>query len=333
MEKLSGTDLLSYLKDKILKYVDFSENSYMVKDPFGVSIGGSGLMATPMDIMKVLYIIKNKGTVTCCDGIVRELISADLLELATSNLSDTLMTGPLPSESQGYGMQIWQNEKGGFVLYGMGGQLAIYIPDKDLYVVTTADTQGMQGGNQVIYDAIYELLLPQISDIPVTDGRHKELEEYCKDLHIEAPRLPAYYAPVTPEVTPGCYKYQLSGENSLFSELTLNLNESGKSSIIFTEKDSDTKREIHFGIGSMQGGEFADYNTPYTAGAVFTRSNVLYIRVHLIGESVGSLRFQLYFEEKELTVFMRKIEETYFGEFDGHLYGKLICQEPLQPLS
>ena len=71
-------------------------------------------------------------------------------------------------------------------------------------------------------------------------------------------------------------------------------------------------------------GEFKGYNNPYTAGAVFTRSNVLYIRAHLIGESVGSLRFQLYFEEKELTVFMRKIEETYFTEFDGHLYGRLI---------
>ncbi|WP_026516329.1 serine hydrolase domain-containing protein [Butyrivibrio sp. MC2021] len=324
VEKLSGTDLLSYLKDRILKYVDFSENSYMVKDPFGVSIGGSGLMATPMDIMKVLYILENKGTIKCSDGTVRELLRADLVSLATSNLSDTIMTGPLPSESQGYGMQIWQNEKGGFVLYGMGGQLAIHVPDKNLSVVTTADTQGMQGGNQIIYDAFYELLLPQITDEPVKENGNDKLEDYCQNLQIEAPSLPAHYQSVTPDIAPGCYKYQLSGEKSLFSELTLNLNESGESALILKEKDSDTKHEIRFGIGSMCQGEFADYNTPYTAGAVFTRSNVLYIRVHLIGESVGSLRFQLYFEEKELTVFMRKIEETYFGEFDGHLYGKLI---------
>ena len=324
VEKLSGTDLLSYLKDRVLKYVDFSENSYMVKDPFGVSIGGSGLMATPMDIMKVLYILENKGTIKCSDGIVRELIRADLVTLATSNLSDTIMTGPLPSESQGYGMQIWQNEKGGFVLYGMGGQLAIHVPDKNLSVVTTADTQGMQGGNQIIYDAIYDLLLPAIEDAPVEANSYDELEEYCRNLQIEAPELPACYQSITPGIAPGCYKYELSGEKSLFSELTLNLKESGESALILKEKDSDTKHEIRFGVGCMCRGEFKGYNNPYTAGAVFTRSNVLYIRVHLIGESVGSLRFQLYFEEKELTVFMRKIEETYFTEFDGHLYGRLI---------
>jgi CubicO group peptidase (beta-lactamase class C family) len=157
-EKLSGGDMLDYLKDRLLKHVDFSANSYLVKDPFGVSIGGSGLMATPMDILKVLYILDKEGTIRCSDGQVRTLLSKELIEEATSNISDTLMTGPLPSESQGYGMQIWRNEMGGFVLYGMGGQLAISIPSEDILVMTTADTQGMQGGNQVIYDAIYRNL-------------------------------------------------------------------------------------------------------------------------------------------------------------------------------
>jgi hypothetical protein len=64
-------------------------------------------------------------------------------------------------------------------------------------------------------------------------------------------------------------------------------------------------------------------DTHYDAGAIWLRENVLYIRVHLIDECVGSLRFELYFGEDDVTVFMRKIEETYFKEFDGHLYGKL----------
>ena len=65
VEKLSGMDLLSYLKDRAFKHLDFSENSYMIKDPFGVSMGGSGLMATPMDILKVMYLLDKKGTVIC----------------------------------------------------------------------------------------------------------------------------------------------------------------------------------------------------------------------------------------------------------------------------
>lgn len=38
-------------------------------------------------------------------------------------------------------------------IFGMGGQLAIYYPDKDVILITTADTQGRQGGVQLIYDA------------------------------------------------------------------------------------------------------------------------------------------------------------------------------------
>ncbi|WP_022778144.1 serine hydrolase domain-containing protein [Butyrivibrio sp. AE3009] len=324
VEKLTGTDLLSFLKEKMLKFVDFSDNSYMVKDPFGVSIGGSGLMATPMDVLKVLYILDKKGTITCSDGKVRTLISPALIEKATSNLSDTLMTGPLPSESMGYGMQIWQNEKGGFVLYGMGGQLGISIPDKNLLIMTTADTQGMQGGNQLIYDAIYEELLPNIQDTPIESGACPELEEYKKNLAIGLPRLPISNTAVTGREYYGQRKYELLGEGSIFAELLLDIKTTGESRMTLTEKDSDTKHIISFGLDRMCTGTFSRYNTDYTAGALFTRDNVLCIRVHLIGECVGSLRFQLYFEDGEITVFMRKIEETYFGEYNGHLYGKLI---------
>ena len=141
VEKLSGTDMLSYMKERMLKYVDFSADSYMVKDPFGVSIGGSGLMATPMDVLKFLYILSKKGRIVCNDGEERSLLPEEFVKEATSNISDTFVTGPVPSEMQGYGMQIWQNEKGGFVLYGMGGQLGISLPSKNMLVMTTADTQ------------------------------------------------------------------------------------------------------------------------------------------------------------------------------------------------
>ena len=36
------------------------------------------------------------------------------------------------------------------------------MPDYELICVTTADTQTVQGGNQQIYDALYEELLPYV---------------------------------------------------------------------------------------------------------------------------------------------------------------------------
>ena len=342
-EKLSGKELLTYLKDTALKYVDFSKDSYMIKDPFGVSMGGSGLMATPMDILKVLYILEHKGTVICSDGKERSLFPEEFIISATSNLSDNYMTGPVPSECQGYGMQIWQNEKGGFVLYGMGGQLAISIPSHKLLVMTTADTQGIQGGNQVIYDAIYNNLVKENASeegAPLTAADYEDLCAYADTLSIEPPRLPDSYncegsfcdpamipdfiIGMQPEASkvPITLKYQLSVNPQGFENLLLELDEKGRCSISFEAKKS--RRTFYFGIQRMYEGIIPIFNNPYTSGAMWSRNNVLYIRVHLTGESVGSLHFQLFFEEGEVTLFMKKIEETYFKEYEGHLYGTLI---------
>ena len=48
---------------------------------------------------------------------------------------------------------------------------------------------------------------------------------------------------------------------------------------------------------------------------------MLYIRVHLLDTSVGSIHIQAVFGESDVTIFLRKQEETLFGEFSGHLYG------------
>ena len=54
----------------------------------------------------------------------------------------------------GYGYQIWMTTLQWLCIFGMGGQLAVYYPDKDVILVTTADAQGRQGGVQLIYDNI-----------------------------------------------------------------------------------------------------------------------------------------------------------------------------------
>ena len=333
-EKLSGMPMLDYLKLKAFDYLDFSKDSYMVKDPFGVSMGGSGLMATPMDFLKILYLVHKGGTVTCNDGIKRSLLPKEFIEEATSNISDTLPTAPLPSEAGGYGMQIWQNEKGGFVLYGMGGQLGISLPSENMLIVTTADTQGIAGGNQVIYDALYENLL---GAGPVSqDGKraYDELLVYSESLRIAPPRLPENYChTLTDSVSSNDRSsfgriYKLDDNPQGFESLEIDINTNKPSSLIFRYTDKnrasslpENALKLDFGINDMAEGLFPVYNCNYTAGGVWLRRNILYIRFHLIGESVGSVRFELYFGDDDLTVFMKKVEETYFKEFDGHLYG------------
>ena len=345
VEKLSGMELLEYLKDRAFKHLDFSKDSYMIKDPFGVSMGGSGLMATPMDILKVLYLLDKKGTVICSDGQVRALLDPSFVLSATGNLSDTVMTAPILGESQGYGMQIWQNEKGGFLFYGMGGQLGI---SEKMLIFTTADTQGMQGANQIIYDSIYEILLPNIRDHSISNDdssnetSYNDLMEAAEKLSIAPPKLPKCrrnetivsfiekkksHDDSTNDVTD--LEYTLTENRQGFKTLQINFSAEGPSTLSLTRDCDNCSGEktdpstINFGVNKMCDGDFPEHNTRYVAGAVWLRENVLFIKVHLVGECVGSIRFELYFEDSEVTVYMHKIEETYFKEFEGHLYGVL----------
>ncbi len=311
-EKLTGQNMLDYIKEK-LHILGFSEESYMIKDPFGVSMGGSGLVALPIDMMKFGYFIAHRGLV-----LGRQLLSPSYIDMAVSPLTASCVTAPLPSEAQGYGLQFWRNERNGFTCYGMGGQLIIFLPDYELICVTTADTQSIQGGNQQIYDALYEELLPHIQEQTHTPDETakndlgkalsslalKPLESSLpKNLHAGSGRM-----------------YYVQNEASDFQSFSVLLTENA-GTLSFTYKN--TPCSISFGIGCMQTGAFPIYNLWYAASGAWLFDGTLLIRAHIIDAYVGVVQFQLSFQDDSLTIFMTKKEESLFHEFNGHLYCKM----------
>lgn len=160
VEKITGMELLDYLRIKFLDKIGFSKSAYCLKDPFGVSIGGSGLMATPLDVAKVANLVMNKGME---NG--EQLINPELVTLAVSNLSPTDMHCKHTDEQQGYGMQFWRTRNNGFMLYGLGGQMAICLPDKDFIFVVTADAGEYKDGTQMIRDIFWNEIYNSIDKI------------------------------------------------------------------------------------------------------------------------------------------------------------------------
>ncbi len=350
VEKLSGMDMLSYIKMKLAP-LDLSDASYMIKDPFGVSLGGSGLVATPMDILKFGYLIYKGGTLSPSDlgsdnnGNYLQLIPSDYIARATANLTPTKVTAPLPSEACGYGYQFWQNEKGGYVCYGMGGQFIIFLPEYDMICVTTADTQGMAGGNQLIYDALYEEILAPLKQTSAGDAlpavtmqgtisAQRELEDLTEKLTL--PALDGIYSSPFASCVSG-KKYTLLEKKNDFSEISVEFadttsahqHSAGSTSstysygrLNFTLHDQECS--LDFGFGSLKCGIFPIYNMKYAASAEWLSEDTLYIKVQIIDSYVGSVHFELTFGENDVTVFLKKVEESLFSEFNGHLYGSWV---------
>lgn len=108
-------------------------------------------MATPLDLVKVAQFVMNDGAE---NG--EQLINPELISLAVSNLSPTDAHCKCEDEKQGYGMQFWRTRHNGFMLYGLGGQMAICLPDKDFIFVVTADAQECKDGVQMIRDVFWK---------------------------------------------------------------------------------------------------------------------------------------------------------------------------------
>ncbi|MCM1262921.1 MAG: beta-lactamase family protein [Butyrivibrio sp.] len=342
-EKLTGMVMLDYIKEK-LDCLGLSKESYMLKDPFGVSIGGSGLVALPMDLLKFGYFIKHRGMVED-----NQLISPEYIDMAVSCLSETCVSAPVPSEAQGYGMQFWRGEHNGYTCYGMGGQLIIFLPDYDIICVTTADTQSIGGGNQQIYDALYEEILPYLKNEPINPDAESVqlLKQKAASLRIEPLKISMQADTMTQTETVKKVNgrtFTVQTEGSVFESFTVSFDTAEKSDANTAEKAAkkvsqttsaningqpmgtlsfvynNEKYALNFGMGYMQTGNFPIYNQRYAASGAWLGDGTLYIMAHIIDSYVGSVHFQLSFGDNDLTLFMRKKEETLFNEFNGHLY-------------
>jgi CubicO group peptidase (beta-lactamase class C family) len=168
VEKLTGMELMDYLRAEAFDRLGFSKKAYTIKDPVGVSQGGSGMMCTMRDMAVVAYLVNHYGVI---DG--EELIPKDFMKDAVSNHTPTDLQ-PVLDEQCGYGYFIWMprtRECGkdlgsgdGFVMYGMGGQLAVCFPKYDFCFLTIADTIGNPAGLQVFYDGFYNFIYPYLRE-------------------------------------------------------------------------------------------------------------------------------------------------------------------------
>lgn len=198
----------------------------------------------------------------------------------------------------------------------MGGQLIIFLPDHDLICVTTADTQSIQGGNQQIYDALYEELLPYIQRDALPDDQAAE-----QSLHdtIASLTLTPLASTAMPETLSGiCGRtFQVQMEGSGFEDFSVRLSaDDGTLSFTYRHKAYD----VSFGIGRMQTGVFPIYNLRYAASGAWLFDGTLLIKAHIIDAYVGCVQFQLSFHGDGLTLLMTRKEESLFQEFQGHLY-------------
>lgn len=310
VERLTKKELLAYLREKCLDEIGFSKSAYMLKAPMGESMAGSGLMATSRDLLKIMYLVSRDGSY---NG--RQLLPREYLKAATALQTITYPKTQNYEEMHGYGYQIWHTTHNSIAFYGMAGQLAVYSPEKDMLLITTADTMGRNGGVQFIYDAYWQEVYDKVDvqDIkPVTVSKPKvQLSDRQLKWVSGSPS-----SPIASSIEG--VRYILDENPSGFQAVSLELKDYNG---IFTYENNSGVYSLNFGISCNEITQFPVYNQRAAVSGAWLDQHNFLIKAQIIDESIGNISILLTFKDETITLMMRKYEETLFNEFNGFITG------------
>ena len=283
---------MKYLQEKFLDDIGFSRGTDCIKGGEGYSWSDSGLLCTGEDLYKVAKFINSGGTYK---GV--SYMSADFLRDAISSKVSTEKNQPY--KSYGYGYQIWKAKYDGFMFLGMGAQILISVPYRDLYVVCTADTQPAESYREIIVEKLYKIIdtdyEQKCDSLPENEEAYESLMSYCSTLTLTSLReseIPEKYRDIQTKV----YKTE---ENPMgIKNFSFSFSHTHG---VFKYENAQGEKEIRFGFGYNELSEFpednyfdmeigksvAGHRYPIATSAEWQSENVLLINVQFIGRHLG----------------------------------------------
>lgn len=322
VERLAGRRIAEYLQDRVLGPIGCeaplrSLMSPKGADPLirgggpswrevehndaGVSHGGSGFFATPRDLARFALLCMGAGG--CGD---KQIVSADYLRAATSYQVSTLPSADMhPDHRQGYGYQFWRTRHNGFAALGMGGQVALCVPDADLVVVATGDNQPEGLGFDALLDAVWDELLPAIGDFVAQPASARSFEPVAPAGVLPAPVVRAAWT-------------LLPGDTDLAAVEVVSDDRRGTLRMTTV---AGSVREIPFGVGSFLEHELPGYGYPARSAGAWADDSTLHVRTHVTGDYLAQLEFTVGINGDAVTVVMRRSAELFADEYTGTASG------------
>ena len=327
VERVSGEDLMTYLRRRVLDKIGFSKEAYMLKCPGGHSWSDSALLCKPRDLLLAAQLCLQEGV---WEG--EQLIDRDYIRAATSKQIDNSGRSTNDYDSQGYGYQIWRTFDGSFAFMGMGCQYAICVPEKDMILVYNGDNQGLPCAADIIYTRFFEELVRTASDeaLPENEEEQGTLSDYAEGLSLFAVQGDTY-KPMQDTVNGVTY---IMNENPMgITRMRFDFEKEGG---VLSYTNAQGEKTLPFGLGKNAFGKFPEEGYSDLVGG--ERGNRLYdcavsaawvspyqllLRVQIIDTYFGNLSMSFGFSDTgEMTVHMQKTAEDFLDEYSGFATGK-----------
>lgn len=323
VEKLSGTSLLEYLKEKLFNKMGTFQTATVLKTRNNDSWGDSAMVCTLRDIASFAWLLKNEGVY---NG--EQLINAEYVKTATSRLVDNDSTGFL-KEFPGYGYQIWRACCGGFAFVGMGQQLTIAIPEKDFLFTYHSENQGFDTARCRIMSALEDFILDELQDapLPADPEAYQNYHDYMQSLklkHIEGPTDSTCVEKIDgvtylcEENPTGITQFRFDFTDTHTAQLHYR-NAQGEKVIPFGLGKNVFCKFPQYGYSDLHGGCESDNGHLYdcAVSASWREEQKLALKVQIIDKYLGSMYAVFSFRENQAFVHMTSFAEDFLKEYKG----------------
>ena len=164
LTKKTGLTLTQFLEPRLFRPLGMSQNIRCQPLVDGTEAGGYGYSLTVEDMARFVQFVANEGQ---WEG--RQLLQKEWFQMATSKQIDNPAPGLWagdPDWHAGYGFQFWRCAgEGIFRGDGAFGQFGVVCKNQDLVVIFQSASMRLQA----VLSAVWDKLLPQLSDHPLQE--------------------------------------------------------------------------------------------------------------------------------------------------------------------
>jgi len=178
VQQVTGETVFDYLMPRLFKPMDIRGIDWDL-NPQGINLGMIGLRLRTEDLAKFGLLLMDNGVWNR-----QQLVPKAWVQEATAFKIRTVEEADENSDwAQGYAYQMWRGRNNTVRVDGMAGQFVVLFPDKDAYVVFTANARDTQKELNLMHDYLFPAIQSDkaLSSNPVAN---KEIQSRTKALRI-----------------------------------------------------------------------------------------------------------------------------------------------------
>lgn len=329
VKDLTGMPFLELLRKRVLSKIGFSEDAVCIKGNDGYSWADSGLLCTTRDLFRFAEFLRLGGV---WKG--ERLMSEEYVKAATARQTASNPSGWDSYSTFGYGYQIWKTWDDGFAFFGMGDQIMICLPQRELIFVCTADNQGCAFSRALILDAFDRNIRQTVADAPIPeDAKAQASLRLCTDALSLVSLRGAHTSPTSDAINEKTvmlrenpmglrwcrFCFDASGGRMEYENAT------GVKSLPFGFGENVLSRFPEEGYPDMDIRAFTpDSYYPCATSAAWQDERTLAIKCFMIGKHLGALYITVGFRP-DGTVGLRMLRNTncFLATYNGYATGRI----------